>query len=258
MPILPYSQLGTKKIKQSILSKMLEHILFFDIKTVPQYRYYNEMPLVLQSLWDQKNKQMNMEHDIAAEAYQDRAGIYAEFGKIIVIGLGYFKKLDNELSFRMTALQNHNEKELLQQFKQLLIDKFPHYSYLFCAHNGKEFDFPYLCRRMIIKQVEIPLHLNIRGKCPLEIKHLDTLELWKFGDYRHYTSLNLLCNILDVPTSKNMMDGSKVAEKYYDEQLLDEISKYCLDDVLATARVYQRLTNLAVINDDEVAILELN
>jgi predicted PolB exonuclease-like 3'-5' exonuclease len=236
---------------------MLDHIIFIDIETVPTHQYYNEMPLGLQQLWDKKYEQLNMAHETPAEAYQDRAGIYAEFGKIIVIGLGYFKNIDGNLAFRMTALQNNNEKELLAQFSQLLIDKFPPYKYRFCAHNGKEFDYPYLCRRMIINQIEIPLHLDIRGKKPWEIKHIDTLELWKFGDYKHYTSLDLLCNVLDVPTSKTTMNGSKVAGKYYLENALNEISQYCLDDVLATARIYQRLTNQPLIKDDEISILTL-
>ena len=237
---------------------MLEHIIFIDIETVPTHRYYNELPIGLQQLWDKKFEQLNMSHETPAEAFQDRAGIYAEFGKIIVIGLGYFKNIDGKLSFRMTALQNDNEKELLEQFNQLLNEKFPHYRYRFCAHNGKEFDYPYLCRRMIINQVQIPLHLDIRGKRPWEIKHLDTLELWKFGDYKHYTSLDLLCNVLDIPTSKKTIDGSKVAGKYYEENALQEISQYCLDDVLATARIYQRLTTQPIIKEEDISILDLS
>ena len=237
---------------------MLEKIIFIDIETVPQYHYYNEMSPELQSLWDQKYDHLNMEHDTSAEAYQDKAGLYAEFGKIVVIGVGYFKKSGEKLSFRMTALKNHDEKELLEQFKALLVSKFPHYSYRFCAHNGKEFDLPYLCRRMMVQNMELPLHLNLRGKRPWEIKHLDTLELWKFGEFRHYASLNLLSQILDIPTSKTDMDGGKVAGKYYEEQALDEIASYCLGDVLSTARVYQCLSSLPVVEDKDVAVLDLN
>jgi len=236
---------------------MLEQIIFLDIETVPEHQYYNEMSEGLQFLWDKKYEQLNMDYETSAEAYQERAGIYAEFGKIIVIGLGYFKPLNGKLSFRMTALKGDNEKDILKQFKNLLNEKFPHYRYRFCAHNGKEFDYPYLCRRMIINQMELPLHLNLIGKKPWEIKHLDTLELWKFGDYKHYTSLNLLCNILDVPTSKTEMDGSKISTQYYNKNALNDIAKYCLDDVLATARIYQRLSIQPLIDDLDTSVLDL-
>lgn len=236
---------------------MLEHIIFLDIETVPEHPHFNDLPLPIQSLWSKKFERSNMTHDSAEDAYQDRAGIYAEFGKVIVIGLGYFKESKGQLSFRMTAIKGKNEKELLEQFCLLLNEKFSHYKYRFCAHNGKEFDYPYLCRRLIINKIEIPLHLDIRGKRPWDIKHLDTLELWKFGDYKHYTSLELLCNILGVPTSKTHLDGSKVATKYYIEDGLQEITNYCLDDVLATARVYQRLTSYPIVSDKNTTITKI-
>ena len=237
---------------------MLEQIIFIDIETVPEFEYYSDLPLPMQKLWDKKFEQLKMEHETPAIAYQERAGIYAEFGKVIVIGLGYFTNSAEGLTFRMTALNGDDEKQLLKQLKELLIAKFPPYRYRFCAHNGKEFDYPYLCRRMVINQIELSEHLNLRGKKPWEIKHLDTLELWKFGDFKHYTSLELLCNVLDIPTSKQEIDGSQVATKYYRDKALDKISHYCLNDVLATARVYQRLTNQPLIQESEVSILDLS
>lgn len=236
---------------------MLEQIIFIDIETVPKYKFYSEMPLALQKIWDRKYEQLNMQQETPAEAYLDRAGIYAEFGKVIVIGLGYFFKAPDGLTFRMTALQNDDEKRLLEQFRELLVTKFPPYRYRFCAHNGKEFDYPYLCRRMIVNQIELPIHLDLRGKKPWEVKHLDTLELWKFGDFKHYTSLDLLCHVLDVPTSKKDIDGSQVADKYYNENALDKISDYCLNDVLATARIYQRLMNQPLIKESDISVLDL-
>ncbi len=236
---------------------MLEQIIFIDIETVPIFHHYKEMSKEMQTLWNKKADRINPSSQDHAKTYQEKAGIYAEFGKIIVIGLGYFKKKENSLTFRMKALKNNNEKDLLEEFNQLLTDKFSSKAYRFCAHNGKEFDYPYLCRRMLINQMEIPTLLEIRGKKPWEINHLDTLELWKFGDYKHYTSLDLLCSVLNVPTSKTTIDGSKVAEKYYKENALTEIAEYCLRDVLATARVYQRLTNNSIIEEKNIHTFHL-
>jgi uncharacterized protein YprB with RNaseH-like and TPR domain len=237
--------------------EMLDNIIFLKIETVPVYGSYRELPQGLKTLWDKKYEYANMDEDSPEEAYQIKAGLYAEFGKVVVIGLGYFKSTDGRAVFRMTALQNDNEKELLQQFKNLLLDKFAHYRYRFCAHNGKGFDYPYICRRMTINQIEPPVHLDVKGKRPWEIKHLDTLELWKFGDYKHNVSLELLCNVLGIHSNSNEMRGDMVAKKYYKEQDLKGISKYCLDEVLCTARVYQCITIQPLVLDEDTLILEL-
>jgi DNA polymerase elongation subunit (family B) len=236
---------------------MLDNIIFLKIETVPVYESYKKLPHGLKVLWDQKFECLDVSDDKPAEAYQKKAGLYAEFGKIVVIGLGYFKNTAGRQVFRMTALQNDNEKELLNQFKQLLLDKFAHYRYRFCAHNGKGFEYPYLSRRMTINQIDLPIHLDVTGKRPWEIKHLDTLELWRFGDYKHSVSLDLLCNILNIPCNNNDLNGEILAHKYYKERGLKEISEYCLGEVLVTARVYQSITFHPLVVDEDTLVLEL-
>ena len=167
------------------------------------------------------------------------------------ISIGYFVEQDGKRNFRVKSLSG-DEKELLESFKTLLNNHFNDANHLLCAHNGKEFDFPYIARRMIINRIELPTKLNLFGKKPWEVAHLDTLELWKFGDYKHYTSLKLLANILGIPSPKEDIDGSDVARVYYEENDLDKIVKYCERDTVAVAQLLLRFNNLELLKDDEI------
>ena len=144
------------------------------------------------------------------------------------------------------------EKHLLEEFSSLLNEHFSHRNHLLCAHNGKEFDFPYIARRMIILGVEIPAKLNLFGKKPWEVPHLDTLELWKFGDYKHYTSLKLLTRILDIPSPKDDIDGSQVRDVFYVDQDIQRIANYCEKDVVAVAQIVLKLRKEPILNDDQI------
>lgn len=228
----------------------LQNILVLDIETVPQFSTFNEVPEHLQKLWDLKTRFQRKEDETPADFYQ-RAGIWAEFGKIICISVGIFK---NNHSFRVKSFYNHDEEELLQDFIQLLNSQPP--QLILCAHNGKEFDFPYLCRRMLIKGLEIPSQLQIAGKKPWEINHLDTMELWKFGDYKNYTSLNLLAAIFEIPTPKDDIDGSMVGSVYWIENDLERIKTYCQKDVITTARLLQRFKGLPFLDDEQITYVD--
>ncbi|MCA6078465.1 3'-5' exonuclease [Fulvivirga sedimenti] len=220
----------------------LHDILFLDIETVSSFRRMDEMDERLQKEWTRKsNYHQRLEEKSAEELYPERAGIYAEFGKIIVIGLGFFTKSPDGLIFRLKALSGENEKELLQNFRNILL-RFDSEKLQLCAHNGKEFDFPYLSRRMLINGIALPDVLKLAGKKPWEVQHLDTMEMWKFGDYKHYTSLDLLAALFEIDTSKSELDGSKVGKAYYEEGDLESITRYCLNDVEVVARVYLHLT----------------
>ncbi len=175
----------------------LEHILFLDIETVPEQENFEQLDAEKQALWEHKSKYQRKD-EFTAEEFYDRAGIWAEFGKIVCISVGYFNTKGDSRSFRVTTFHGEEEK-LLKEFKNLLDTHFNHPNYLLCAHNGKEFDFPYIARRMIIHRIDIPEKLNLFGKKPWEIPHLDTMELWKFGDYKHFTSLKLMANVLGIP-----------------------------------------------------------
>jgi DNA polymerase elongation subunit (family B) len=224
----------------------LHNLLVIDIETVPQYSTHDQVPEHLQKLWELKSK--NQRKDETAENYYTSAGIWAEFGKIVCISAGK----DNP-GLRIKSFAGHDEKELLINFSSLLFSQPA--NLVLCAHNGKEFDFPYICRRLLINGLPFPPQLQIAGKKPWEVIHLDTMELWKFGDYKSYTSLNLLTAIFDIPTPKDDIDGSMVGHVYWNENQLDRISTYCQKDVVATAQLLRRYRGEGLIKDELITII---
>jgi len=235
----------------AMLTKInLEHILFLDIETVPEEISFQALSKEKQDLWEQKSKYQRKD-DFTAEEFYDRAGIWAEFGTIVCISVGFFALSGDQRAFRVTTYHG-GEERLLKEFKNLLNTHFNQTRHLLCAHNGKEFDFPYIARRMLIHGIELPYKLDLFGKKPWEVPHLDTMELWKFGDYKHYTSLKLLAHVLGIPSPKDDMDGSMVREVYYENQDLDRIITYCELDVVTTAQVFLRLKGDELLTADEI------
>ena len=230
----------------------LSQVIVLDIETVPQYQSYDDVPPHMQELWENKTSHQRKPDQSAADFYE-RAGILAEFGKIICISLGIFSVQNKSYSLRLKSFAGDNEKEILEQF-YLLIEK-QSASLKFCAHNGKEFDYPYICRRLLVNSLEIPVQLDISGKKPWEVNHLDTMEMWKFGDYKHFTSLNLLATILNIPTPKDDIDGSQVRQVYYEEKNLDRIVAYCQKDVVTTAQVLLKFKGMDIIPDENITIV---
>lgn len=243
----------------------LEHLLFLDIETVAGAKHYDDLPERMQQLWAKKASSLlrkESPNDLTAKDIYERAGIYAEFGKIVSIALGFFKKDDGELQLRIKDISLHDEKALLKEFKSLIDSSFAKgipsdksKTLKLCAHNGKEFDFPYMARRMIVNGIKLPDCLNLAGKKPWEIPHIDTMDLWKFGDYKNFTSLDLLAAILDIPTSKDDIDGSQVNEVYYRQNDLERIGHYCKKDVAVLAQVYLKLVQAEPIRQDQIVIL---
>ena len=234
-----------------MISKLnLENILFLDIETVPEMELFSDLEVAKQELWESKSRYQRKD-DFTTEEFYDRAGIWAEFGKIICISLGYFNIQGDVRTFRVTSFHGE-EVKLLKDFKSLLISHFSQTKHLLCAHNGKEFDFPYIARRMIIHHIELPYKLNLFGKKPWEVPHLDTLELWKFGDYKSYTSLKLLTNVLGIPSPKEDIDGSDVYAVYYKDKDIDRIVTYCEKDTIAVAQIFLRLRGDDILDDSEI------
>jgi len=231
-----------------------QNILFLDIETVPQYPSYKDLDERWKKLWDKKARNISSENETNEQTYR-KAGIYAEFGKIICISVGYIKKDGNQRHFRIKSFANDDEKKLLLNFNNLIIKSFNKNEHFLCAHNGKEFDFPYIARRILINGLKIPKILNLAGKKPWQIKHLDTLELWRFGDYKNWTSLDLLTAIFNIPTPKDDIDGSMVAEVYYKNNDLERIAKYCEKDVLAVAQLFLKYKNENIISEENIQIL---
>ncbi|MBO3699299.1 3'-5' exonuclease [Roseivirga sp. E12] len=236
--------------------KDIHDILFLDIETVPLYPTFGELTDRFQALWTKKAQFIRGADQQSPEELYERAGIYAEFGKIITIAVGYFvPSKDNTSNFRIKAFANHDEKLLLEEFSSLISNHFNSKKIRLCAHNGKEFDFPYIGRRMLINEVPIPEPLNLSGRKPWEVPHIDTMELWKFGDYKHFTSLDLLAALFHVESSKDDIDGSQVYHVYYHENDLERIAKYCKRDVMVLAQVFMRLNQMPLLAKDEITVL---
>ena len=223
----------------------LQQVLVLDIETVSQKATYAELPAHFQELWSHKVQHTLKEDETAAEVYSN-AGLYAEFGKIICISVGVFHQRQGQMGFRIKSFTQGDERELLMEFTQLL-QKQPT-NLTLCGHNGKGFDFPYICKRMLINNLNIPSQLNISGKKPWEINHVDTMELWRFGDFRNNVSLNLMAAVFGIPTPKDDISGEDVYRVYYEENNLERIRIYCEKDVVTTAQILRKLRSEPLID----------
>ena len=234
------------------MNPQLKDIIFLDIETIGCVEHYSTLDERLKIQWARKAIFLKKEGDQTDEdLFHERAGIYAEFGKVIVISVGnYTENEKGELGISVRYFADHNEQKLLSEFK-IFLEKYGNSTKL-CAHNGKEFDFPYLCRRLLINNLALPNLLNLAGKKPWDVPHLDTLELWKFGDYKHYTSLDLLTAIFNIPSSKGDMDGAMVNSVYYKDKDLKKITEYCMRDVVAIAQLYLKMKGMELINENNI------
>ena len=230
------------------MEEYFSHILFLDIETVPAMPSYNKLSDRMKHLWDKKAESMKRAENDTPESLYEKAGIFAEFGKIICISTGVIAGGKAHIK----SFFGHNEKDLLNEFADYLRDLPSRGVRLLCAHNGKEFDFPWICRRMMINGIRIPDMLNIQGKKPWEIAHIDTMELWKFGDYKNFTSLDLLTELFDIPTPKDDINGADVARVYYEEDDLIRIMQYCQKDVVALIQLLRRLNYMPLIPEVNV------
>ena len=240
-------QLNNSKLTTNMID--FSNILFLDIETVSQEKSFDQLSDRMQKLWARKAEQIAKGDESATpESVYDRASIYAEFGKIICISVGFF----NEQRFRLKSFYGHDENALLADFATMLDRYYSFPEAQLCAHNGKEFDFPYIARRMMVNGIKIPRALQVAGKKPWETNFIDTMELWKFGDYKSFTSLDLLCAILDIPTPKDDINGSEVGRVYWQDNDLERIKTYCQKDVLAVAQLMRRFNYMPLIEESQV------
>ena len=234
--------------------RRIRNLFFLDIETVASHPAYDQLDERMQLLWDKKADKLRKGDDTRtnAEMFYGQGAIYAEFGRVVCIAFGQlFWNERDELSFKVRSFENPDEGTLLREFKAL-IEKYPAEQLILCAHNGKEFDFPYLCRRMLIHGIELPRAMQLAGKKPWEILHQDTLELWKFGDYKNYTSLDLLAAVFGIASSKDEMSGDQVTPVFYEENDLAKISRYCREDVVVLAQVYLGLNCQKAVADENI------
>jgi 3'-5' exonuclease len=241
-------------------AKNLKSTLFLDIETVSEVKLHSELPEVFQKLWLKKANSIDKSLDItdtaAVEAtYIGKAGIFAEFSKIVCISFGF---ITPEGGLRIKSIYGDEEKEVLEKFAHLLKTHYPDTNgYYLCGHNIKEFDIPFICRRMVKHGIYMPNMLDIAGKKPWQTEHLiDTMDLWRFGDIKSYTSLELLAATLGIATPKDDIDGSMVGKTYWQENDLPRIVTYCQKDVVTVARVMMKFTGQADIDDDKIEIVE--
>ena len=239
-----------------ITNHSLDDILFIDVETVPQQPNFEELDDDFKNLWDKKSSFFREDEETPEDVYQ-RAGIYAEFGKIICISVGHFV-LKEKKQFRVTSFYGDDEKELLAKFITVLESWSKNKKRQICGHNIKEFDVPYIARRILINGLALPQMLNVAGLKPWEVQFIDTLELWKFGDYKNYTSLELLTKIFNIPTPKDDIDGSQVASVYYDDKDLERIVTYCEKDVVATAQLFLRFRGEELISEEDLIKISLS
>jgi uncharacterized protein YprB with RNaseH-like and TPR domain len=233
----------------------INNILFLDIETVPQYAEYSDVPEEWRGLWGLKAQYLiRNKEDETVETIYPRAGIYAEFGKIICISCGLIQGTGADKKIVIKSFAGDDEKIVLLGFSEMIKKWATDGSKYLCAHNGKEFDFPYLCRRLIINNLPVPSVLNMSGKKPWEVNHLDTMDLWKFGDFKNYTSLNLLAHALGIPTPKDDIDGSMVWKVYWKEKNLPRIITYCQKDVTTVAQIFLRMSGEALIKEGNIEI----
>lgn len=236
----------------------LSKILFLDIETAPLTANLSEMDSSLVSLWEEKVVMMKQRvperysEDCSGESKFQEAGLFAEFGRVVCISVGFLYEMDGVRYLKEKSFYGTDEKCILEEFAALLNKSYNAPDTFLCGHNVKEFDIPFIARRMIVHGIPLPRILNVAGRKPWELRFLDTMDLWKFGDYKHYTSLKLLCTVLGVPSPKDDIDGSQVASLFYEENDLERIARYCEKDVLATVQVYLRLIGEQLIPECRV------
>jgi len=230
----------------------VEKILFLDIETVPQTYEFNKLDEKTKELFELKTRFMQRDDKTFEDIYNERGGIYAEFGKIVCISVGFVNDSSTGKQIRMKSFYHDDEETLLLQFKRLLEEHYNSPMSILCGHNAKEFDFPYICRRMLINGIDLPPVLDIAGKKPWEINHLDTMELWKFGDFKAYTSLALLCHVFKIPTPKDDISGADVARVYFEDNDLERIKVYCEKDVVALIQLFIKMTGGSLVEESEI------
>ena len=235
---------------------ILENLLLIDIETVPQHPTFDLLSDDWKQLWEEKTVRSLPDFTSAAEFYPQRAGVMAEFAKIVCISIGYFTKQGNALQLRVKSFFGDDEKKLLQDFITTVNQmESKNNKWSFAGHNIKEFDIPFICRRLLINSLHIPAYLDFQNMKPWDTNTVDTFQYWRFGDYKNYTSLKLLAAAMGVPSPKDDIDGSMVAEVYWKEKNLQRIATYCQKDVVTTGNIILRFKNKELLKDDQVVIV---
>ncbi|MGN0186677.1 MAG: 3'-5' exonuclease [Paludibacteraceae bacterium] len=239
--------------------KTIDKILFLDIETVPQTASLSDLSPELQVLWDEKFNAIRRrmpdryaEDATADYAFRNGGGIYSEFAKIVCISVGIIYDKNGQRHMRVKSFAGDDEAQLLRDFAEMATTFLTTREHRICGHNVKEFDVPFICRRMLINGIALPAFLDFAGQKPWTTPLIDTMELWRFGDYKSFTSLKLLCAIFGIPTPKDDIDGSQVADVYYNEHDVQRIAFYCEKDVVATAQVLLKMNGGELVAPEHI------
>jgi uncharacterized protein YprB with RNaseH-like and TPR domain len=238
-----------------------EDLVVIDIETASVSPTYEKLEDEWKILWQEKTQLSLPEGVTAAEFYPKRAGVMAEFAKIICISMAYFTKEPN-LRMRVKSFYGHDEKQVLQDFLTTItkIESINH-RWCFAGHNIKEFDIPFICRRLLINYLPIPRYLDFQNMKPWETNIVDTFQYWRFGDYKNFTSLKLLAAAMGIASPKDDIDGSMVGDLYWNgaaeerEANLKRIAVYCQKDVITTGNIFLRFKNITPLSTDEIEIV---
>ncbi len=242
----------------------LNNVLFLDVETVSGTHRFEDLREELQYLWRLKTAQLlkipidEIETEELKTFYQDRAAIYSEFGKIVCISVGLIiNEEKGAMRVRLKSFYGFDEKKLLEEFAELIEQYFNDVNKHFvCGHNLREFDIPYICRRMVVQGIKLPALLQLHGKKPWETKYLlDTMDLWKFGDYKHYSSLKLLTAIFGIPTPKDDIDGSEVGRVFWEDKDIERIAIYCEKDVIAVIQIMMKFKRMDTFEANQITSL---
>lgn len=229
----------------------LSDMLFFDVETVSVERNFEALDEEGRQLWAHKTSYLQAQQGLEPAALYERAAIYAEFGKVVCISAGFLHGAGEQLQLRLKSFYGTDEAGLLREFASVVEQWGKRHAYL-CGHNIREFDLPFLCRRMLVNQIPLPPLMDVSGAKPWEVRHLDTLQYWKFGDYKHYSSLRLLAWLFGIPGPKTDMDGSKVGQVYYEQGDVQRIARYCELDVITVVRLMQAMRGVPVLSDAQI------
>lgn len=231
----------------------LENFLIIDIETVSEQQHFENLNDEWKHLWEEKVIRSIPENTTVGEYYPNRAGVMAEFAKVVCISIGYFKKDKGSFQFRVKSIFGDDENILLRSFVETVdMLEAVHNRWCFTGHNIKEFDIPFLCRRLLINGIAIPNYLDFQNMKPWETNMVDTFQYWRFGDYKNYTSLKLLAAALSVPSPKDDIDGSMVGHVYWEEKNLQRIATYCQKDIVTVANIILRFKGQALLKEEQV------
>lgn len=227
-----------------------ELVAAIDIETVRVEENYNDLSEGFKAAWRYKHKQEGVipSEDELADLWQKNASLYAEFSKVCAVSIAFL----HQGKLYCKEFYGPDEKEILEATATTLNNMVVANSeYRLVAHAFKHFDGPFLSKRYVVNNIDIPTILDTGNSKPWEIRNLCTNELWRMGGTGAGSSLQALCNVLDIPVSKVDLVGDEVGAAYYRKEY-ERIGRYCSYDTVATFNIFRRFKKEGLFNFDEV------